>query len=164
MDIDEIKRSISMAEVLSRYGIETNRAGFICCPFHQEKTASCKIYPDSYYCFGCHAHGDVISFVQKMEQCDFKKAFQILGGTNEPLTDGAILRIQIRKAQETSKRLKKERLTKEYINLCDEIKYVDKAILYAPRDSKIYADALKRYDWMIYKLNYLFNELDTKRK
>jgi DNA primase len=40
-----------------------------------------KIYPDSFYCFGCGAHGDIFAFVQKMEGISFKDAFKSLGGT-----------------------------------------------------------------------------------
>ena len=40
------------------------------CPFHSEKTPSCTIYSDtqSFYCFGCGAGGDVISFIKKIEK------------------------------------------------------------------------------------------------
>ena len=36
------------------------------CPFHKERTPSCKLYEDHYYCFGCQAHGDVIRLVQEL--------------------------------------------------------------------------------------------------
>lgn len=81
MDKETIKLQNSMADVLARYGMATNRAGFIQCPFHNERTASMKIYKDSYYCFGCGATGDIFTFVQNMDNCDFKTAFGILGGT-----------------------------------------------------------------------------------
>ena len=71
-----------MQDILARYGMQPNRAGFICCPFHKgDRNASMKIYPDSYYCFGCGASGDIFSFVEQMEQCSFKDAFFTLGGT-----------------------------------------------------------------------------------
>lgn len=63
------KARVPMEEVLARYGIRKNRGGFISCPFHLEKTASCKIYEKSFYCFGCGAGGDAVSFVSKMERC-----------------------------------------------------------------------------------------------
>jgi DNA primase len=46
------------------------------CPFHQEKSGSFYLYPGtaSYYCFGCHEHGDVFSFVMKMETLTFPEA------------------------------------------------------------------------------------------
>ena len=45
-----------------------------------------KIYKDSYHCFGCGANGDIFSFIQGMENCDFKTAFMSLGGTYEKPT------------------------------------------------------------------------------
>lgn len=83
MNSEEIKKTYSMRDILSRYGIQPNRAGFIRCPFHKEKTASMKIYQDSYYCFGCGAHGDVFDFVSAMDNLTFREAFRELGGTYE---------------------------------------------------------------------------------
>ena len=46
------------------------------CPFHKEKSGSFYLYPAtaSYYCFGCHEHGDVFSFVMKMDSVSFPEA------------------------------------------------------------------------------------------
>jgi hypothetical protein len=58
-----------------------NRSGFIECPFHNEKTASCKVFPDNrWHCFGCSADGDVIDFVMKTDNLEFIPAVKkILG-------------------------------------------------------------------------------------
>lgn len=81
MDKETIKQQYSMRDVLARYGMVPNRAGFICCPFHKEKSASCKIYDDSFYCFGCGTGGDVFDFVMQYESIPFSTAFIELGGT-----------------------------------------------------------------------------------
>ncbi len=46
------------------------------CPFHNEKTPSFTVYPESnsFYCFGCGAGGDVITFVRRMENLDYIEA------------------------------------------------------------------------------------------
>ncbi len=46
------------------------------CPFHKEKSGSFYLYPTtaSYYCFGCHEHGDVFTFVMKMDNVSFPEA------------------------------------------------------------------------------------------
>lgn len=46
------------------------------CPFHKEKSGSFYLYPAtaSYYCFGCHEHGDVFTFVMKMDSISFPEA------------------------------------------------------------------------------------------
>lgn len=50
------------------------------CPFHNEKTPSFNIYPDngSFYCFGCNAGGDVITFVMRIENLDYMEAVRFL--------------------------------------------------------------------------------------
>lgn len=50
------------------------------CPFHNEKTPSFHIYPEtqSFYCFGCGAGGDVISFVKKINNLDYPEAVKLL--------------------------------------------------------------------------------------
>lgn len=50
------------------------------CPFHSEKTPSCTIYSDtqSFYCFGCGAGGDVISFIKKIENLSYYEAVKFL--------------------------------------------------------------------------------------
>lgn len=81
MDREEIKSRYSMRDIIGRYGFHPNHSGFIPCPFHKEKTASMKIYPDSYYCFGCGEHGDIFSFIMDMENQTFREVFLSLGGT-----------------------------------------------------------------------------------
>lgn len=54
---------------------------YVCsCPFHSEKTPSCTIFTDtqSFYCFGCGAGGDVITFIMKIENLDFSEAVKLL--------------------------------------------------------------------------------------
>jgi hypothetical protein len=65
-NIEEVKQNNPMPEVVRRYGIEINRAGFCRCPFHNEKTASMKIHPTSFFCYGCGAGGDLKTPVAMM--------------------------------------------------------------------------------------------------
>lgn len=54
---------------------------YVCsCPFHSEKTPSCTIFTEtqSFYCFGCGAGGDVITFIMKVENLDFSEAVKLL--------------------------------------------------------------------------------------
>ena len=86
---ENIKAALDIERVVSFYGYEPNRNGYVCCPFHNERTASLKIYPNSnsFYCFGCGAGGDVIDFVRQLYGLDFKQAcirleadFGLVGG------------------------------------------------------------------------------------
>lgn len=72
----QIKQRVNIQQAAARYGYEQNRAGFIRCPFHNDKTPSLKIYPNSnsYYCFGCGVGGDVISFIMHLFRLDFTGA------------------------------------------------------------------------------------------
>jgi len=58
---ERIRESVTMKQVAELYGIDT-RKGMINCIFHDDKTPSMKLYDDHYYCFGCGAHGDAVSF------------------------------------------------------------------------------------------------------
>lgn len=117
MTVDEIKSTYSMRDIVERYGLHPNRAGFIACPFHKEKTASMKIYKDSYHCFGCHCSGDIFTFVQKMDNCDFKAAFYSLGGIYEkPTTSSKLAIYQAKKAKEKREKEERELKKKKDIN------------------------------------------------
>lgn len=69
-----IRQLVPMKEAVEFYGFPVNRTGFISCPFHGEKTPSCKIYETSFNCFGCGAGGDIIDFVRGLYSLDFKAA------------------------------------------------------------------------------------------
>ena len=80
--ISELKFRCPVDEVLGSY-LQLKRAGgryVACCPFHNEKTPSFTVFPDtaSYYCFGCGAGGDVITFVMNYENLDYPEAVKLL--------------------------------------------------------------------------------------
>ena len=105
MTKDEIKAEVSMRDVLARYGLAANRAGFIRCPFHQgDREASMKVYDQDFHCFGCGENGDVFSFVMKMENCSFSDAFQLLGGTYEHKANDFSKRLAIYKRRKTAEK------------------------------------------------------------
>ena len=60
---EDVKAAVTVPEIARFYGYEPNRAGFICCPFHSEKTPSMKLYDRNFHCFGCGVNGSVIDFV-----------------------------------------------------------------------------------------------------
>lgn len=63
-----IVAAVPMEEAAERYGLAPDRRGWCCCPFHNEKTPSFKIYPGTggFYCFGCGLGGDVLTFAELM--------------------------------------------------------------------------------------------------
>lgn len=80
--ISELKFRCSIEEVISRH-LTLKRAGgryLAACPFHNEKTPSFTVFPDtaSYYCFGCGAGGDIITFTMNYENLDYIEAVRAL--------------------------------------------------------------------------------------
>ncbi|PKQ12858.1 MAG: DNA primase [Alphaproteobacteria bacterium HGW-Alphaproteobacteria-1] len=85
--LDELQSRLSIVQVVGRKVLWDNRKSnpakgdmWAPCPFHQEKTASFHVDDRKgfYYCFGCHAKGDAISFVRETENVDFIEAVRIL--------------------------------------------------------------------------------------
>ena len=79
---DQIKENLSIMEVVSTYiRLEKSGAQFRArCPFHNERTPSFYVSPErkSFHCFGCQVHGDIFTFVEKIENIPFVEALKIL--------------------------------------------------------------------------------------
>lgn len=79
---DQIKENLSITEVVSTYiRLEKSGAQFRArCPFHNERTPSFYVSPErkNFHCFGCQAHGDIFTFVEKIENIPFFEALKIL--------------------------------------------------------------------------------------
>lgn len=78
----DIQSRLDIVDIISET-VELKRKGnryWGLCPFHQEKTPSFSVNQDKqmYYCFGCHAGGDIFSYVIKKEGFDFKEAVNYL--------------------------------------------------------------------------------------
>ena len=80
--IEEIKYRCDIVDFIGGY-VHLKRAGSNyngLCPFHSERTPSFTVFPSSrsFYCFGCGAGGDVITFVMKRENIDYRSALELL--------------------------------------------------------------------------------------
>jgi DNA primase len=80
--LEELRRRLSLANVVSRR-VKLQRRGreFVgLCPFHKEKTPSFSVVEEKafYHCFGCGAHGDVISFTMQTGSLSFPEAVEAL--------------------------------------------------------------------------------------
>jgi DNA primase len=87
--LDELRNRLSLGQVVGRKVMWDTRKSnqgkgdlWASCPFHQEKSASFHVDDRKgfYYCFGCHAKGDAISFVRETENVEFMEAVKILAG------------------------------------------------------------------------------------
>ena len=80
--VEEIIYRNDIEEVISSY-VNLKRAGSNCqglCPFHSEKSPSFTVFSatKSFYCFGCGAGGDVITFIMRAENLDYPSALEFL--------------------------------------------------------------------------------------
>lgn len=76
-----VKTSVQLADILTLYHLQPDRAGFLHCPFHSgDRSPSLKVYLDqnTWHCFGCGKSGTVIDFVMEMERCSFVDALKKL--------------------------------------------------------------------------------------
>ncbi len=80
--LNELKYNTDIEQVISRY-VQLRRRGRNLtglCPFHSEKSPSFTVYPEtqSFYCFGCGAGGDAITFLRKIDNLDYMEAVRAL--------------------------------------------------------------------------------------
>lgn len=80
--LQELKMKTDIEDVISAYVTLKRRGATLVglCPFHNEKTPSFTVYPatQSFYCFGCGAGGDAITFLKKIENLDYLDAVKTL--------------------------------------------------------------------------------------
>ncbi len=165
--VPKIKEALTMRDVLSRYGFEADRANFICCPFHKEKTPSLRVYAKDFHCFGCHAHGDVITFVQKLFGLTFPETLKKINNDFSLNLFGTKTYDEYRKEQYQQKqlqarreRLKAEKTQKEaeYWAAFDEWKRLDdNKRIYAPKTPEdelhpLFVEALQKLPHQRYLL------------
>lgn len=92
--LQELKYKTDITDIISSYVSLKKRGSTLVglCPFHNEKTPSFTVYPEtqSFYCFGCGAGGDAVTFIKKIENLDYIDAVKMLSqraGLQMP-TDG----------------------------------------------------------------------------
>lgn len=80
--IQQIVENVDIVETIQKYiELKPKRDEFFaCCPFHDEDTPSFSVTPSkhTYYCFGCHAGGTVINFIQHIENVSYFEALKML--------------------------------------------------------------------------------------
>ncbi len=80
--LNELRMRVDIEQLISSYTPLRRRGKNLVglCPFHNEKTPSFTVYPDSqsFYCFGCGAGGEAVSFIRRAENLDFTEAVRFL--------------------------------------------------------------------------------------
>lgn len=67
---DEIRENLTMRQVAENFGYAVNRSGFIHSPFSTDKTASCKLYHNSFFDYSTNTGGDLVRFTALVLGCD----------------------------------------------------------------------------------------------
>ncbi|MAS96101.1 MAG: hypothetical protein CMO55_23105 [Verrucomicrobiales bacterium] len=76
-EVDRIKAEFDMVAFVRELGFEitlSESGGMICCPFHDDRTPSCWVQPDHFFCFGCEAVGDVFEFLKRLRNLPFRNS------------------------------------------------------------------------------------------
>ena len=174
--IEEIIYRNSIDEVISSY-VTLKRAGSNfngLCPFHSEKTPSFTVFPatKSFYCFGCGAGGDAITFIMRMENLDYPAALEFLAQragitipeTNDKAEIGVprkrIFEMNLAAAKYFRQCLFDPRIGADALRYLSEERRLSGAVIkhfglgYAPDDFGVFVEHMKR-------LGFTENELVT---
>lgn len=121
--IERVRSESDIVAVISEYvSLKKNGRNYWgCCPFHNEKTASFSVTPEKgfFYCFGCHAGGNVINFVMKYENVSFFEAAKILANKlNIPLPQKDKTPQEIAKERQMAKLWKVHELARDFFYAC----------------------------------------------
>lgn len=168
--VQTIKDRLMMRDVLERYGYQADRKGFMCCPFHNEKTPSMRIYEKDFHCFGCQEHGDIVSFVQKLFNLSFPETLRKIDadfGLNiygdhifEDIRRSHYQQMAVKAKKERAKR-EKEALDSEYWKAFDEWKRLDdNRRVYKPKSPNedlhpLFVESLQKLEHQIFILECL---------
>ncbi len=85
-EIERLKSSVTIEDFIARYvQLQVSGQNYSGrCPFHEDHKPSFVVYPrtQSFYCFGCREHGDVLSFLMRKESLTFPEALKVLRELN----------------------------------------------------------------------------------
>ena len=66
IDFALLREKVPPKEAAIMKGLPVKRGDMVCCPFHDEKTPSMKLYADHFHCFGCGKHGDSVTLTARL--------------------------------------------------------------------------------------------------
>ena len=165
MRAEQIKQLVTIRQALEAAGVEVDRKGYACCPFHAEKSPSLKIYDktNSFHCFGCGASGDVINFFAALNHTNFKTTIaeiQRIFGINEELDYSKqyeLKRKSMQRQQEAQAKQKaKEKTFDDYLKAEKELDRLKKnKVQYSPKTQEeelhpLFIEALQKMAYAEY--------------
>lgn len=172
MSIYEIvKANVTVPQAAEHYGVEAQRNGMCCCPFHDDRHPSMKLNKDYFYCFGCGAHGNVIEFTARLFDLSSYEAAKKLAydfglGPDKPPAAAALKKPEYPLARAFQRdEMHCQRVLCDYLHLLEDWKE-----RYAPsspeeeRDDR-FVETCQMLDRVEYLVDVLtFEELDVRVK
>ena len=149
MRADDIKHIVSVPDILQRYGVEVKRGrcrGFC----HDGRDQNMQVSEQFAYCHVCHAKFDIFSIVQHFENCDFKRAKQILDPCGHSFADEMRAR-KISNQRKAEEQKRKEDSEKAMDAECEYIRLVRQREMYKPKSPDeplhpLFAEALQKLE------------------
>jgi DNA primase len=167
---NEIKRRVTMHDVVARYGLKVGRGNRIPCPFHNGKDNNLSYKADFFKCFVCDESGDVIAFVQKYHGLSFAETllridddFSLGLGVGKRTSDREKLRLaqrsyEVRRERASAQKVQQAK-EKAYHDAYDEYARLDRQMIdYRPRSedekpSSEFIEALQQIETARYMLD-----------
>ena len=128
---ERIRESVTMKQAAELYGIDTKR-GMINCIFHNDKTPSMKLYDDHFYCFGCGAHGDAVSFAAQITGLSqYEAAKQLCSAFGIAHSSDTSIKPIIKRESQREKETKVYRILSDYYRMLKKFREE-----YAPKNAE----------------------------
>lgn len=171
-----IKERVPLCVAVETYTGDRLVKGKMCCPFHNEKTASFTVFPNNtYYCFGCGESGDVIAFTKRFFNINFQQAILRLNsdfGLLLPLMGKIDQKAEIERRRKLKEQLSqaealKERAEAEYWLWVNRVDFLESKIKqYRPKSytEQLDIDFVVALHWLGYAEYRLSCAEDERRR
>lgn len=175
MEKEQILERLTMQQVLEFYTPRKITKNRCACPIHNGKDNNFVLYDNSFYCWVCHAAGDLIKFVSLLFGLDFKATVAKLnydfnlGIGSQKLTirerEQAKLNLLAKQAEQKAKEKKRKQADDEYWAVFDEFARLDlNYIKYRPKSAEealnpLFVEACNKLEYQ----KELLSEMDVKR-
>ena len=159
---ESVKAAVPLRQAAENYGLELRRNGMTCCPFHKDRHPSLKLNEDYFFCFGCHASGDVIDFTARLFGICLKDAATKLAADFGILEDAK--QVSVRQNPSRLDELRCRRALTNYLHLLKEWK--TRYAPNAPEDilDDRFVESCQQYDRIAGLLEMLDETAPTERK
>lgn len=150
---DEIKAITTVPAVLQQYGVDVKRGRCkaICHDTRIQKAMNAKVTDEFYYCFVCQKSMDIFEVTMHLNHCNFRTAFELLGGTEKPSYRATVLANKAKRERE--QRIVEERKKKAELERIATLITAYRNIIHEEnRMSELYAYCYNKLQYQLYLL------------